>query len=648
MIDKIKKYIDKKIKEYTKKNKEKESKSFGLPEILNILMIVIMIDMTIYSVRTFVANSQNHKSEAYKLEKASKEIDYFKSSINKEIEKANIVYFIKDNKEIKVIIKDKNSSKLIKNIPELSISMNLEQELIKKGINYQWIVVKKTAVKPIILTFLTENFVLILIFAYLIYMLKESGALGNKDKFEVYLPKDIKGSLNDIIGYDDIKEEINHFEQMFKYKKKYKGYGIEDSYNMMFSGLAGTGKTKIATLLAKKLGLPIITTSGNLETGYVGGGAKVIKSLYKEAEKKALSNKFNACIVFIDEGQTLLKKRGQFKEKWADDTSNELLAHLDGIKTNTGIQIITIIASNFDESNLDLDEAMSRRFKKKIHFRSPNLDERKALIEHFLKKVSKKEKDIDIDNFAKILSGITPAIIETIIQEAGLIAINKKEKVNEKNLMKAFETILVGKSDRKTTKDKDKDRAIISTHEIGHFIVNYSNHMKRNNQDLGKTKDEMKVIKISSESISRVNALGYVLSENDDSLLTTLSEFEDEVKVLYGGVASEEIIYGKENITAGSANDIEKATKILKHMVQSCSMYNKSKVNLLDLNKASEDDSVNKIIEKSEELYTESIKIISENKELIIFLSDILIKRWVLSKEEIFTEIEKFNSLNKM
>jgi len=649
MFEKIKKYIDKKIKEFKKGKNDKNPKNFGLEEILNIFMVLLIIDMSIYSIRSYTAKQVEKNTMTYKLEHNATEIDYFTTSINKELDNAKIVYFIKNQKdEIKVIIKDKNDqNKLIKNIPALSISMNLEKELVNKNINYQWIKTKKENIQPILTTFIINHFVLILIFAYLIYMLKESGALGNKDKFDIYKPKDVKGSLKDIIGYDDIKEEISHFQQMFKYKKKYKGYGIEDSYNLMFSGPAGTGKTKIATLLAKELELPIIVASGNLETGYVGGGAKVIKSLYKEAGKRAISNKYNACIVFIDEGQNLLKKRGQYKEKWADDTSNELLAHLDGIKTTSGSQIITIIASNFDESNIDLDEAMSRRFKKKIHFRVPNLDERIDLINHFLKKVSKKEKNIKVDDFAKTLSGVTPAIIETIIQEAGLIAINNKEKVNEKNLMKAFETILVGKSDRKTTKGRDKDRKIISTHEIGHFIVNYINTMKLNNNDIDKTQEEMRVIKISSESISRANALGFVLSENNESLLTSLREFEDEVKVLYGGVAAEEVIYGKNNITAGSANDIEKATSILKHMIQTCSMYEKSKVNMSQLSKSAEEDSVQFIINKSEELYNESYNIIKANKDLIEYLSDVLIKKWVLSKDEIFKEIKHFNSLKK-
>lgn len=640
MLEKIKKYLQRKLKEYKKDKSEKE---VTMDLILNIVLTVLMLDASYYLFTKYSYNKKAMENPIYKLEQNATEIKTSDANFIKTLEEANYVYFVKSVKDIKILsVNDNNTTNIIKDVPELSISMNIEKKLVNKAVDYKWIKAEEEEFKPVIISFITNNILYILIFGYLIYMLKESGALGNRDKFEIYKPKDIEGLMRDIIGYEDIKEEISHFEQMFKYQKKYKGYGIEETFNLMFSGPAGTGKTKIATLLAKELELPILVSSGNLETGYVGGGAKVIKSLYKNAETQAKSNKNRACIVFIDEGQNLLKKRGVSREKWADDTNNELLAHLDGIKTNSNINIITIIASNFDESNIQLDEAMARRFKKKIHFRTPNLEERIELIKFFLRRVSssKKDKNMNIDNFAKSLSGITPAVIETIIQEAGMIAINNKEKINEDNLLKAFETILVGKSDRKTTKGKEKEREIISTHEIGHFIVNFCNTMKTNNGDIEKTKEDIKVIKISSESISRANALGYVLSENNESLLNSVKDFENEVRVLYGGVATEEVIFGKNNITAGSANDIEKATSILKYMYEKCSIYDDFKI---DFGQLKNDEEIrNNIVKKSSELYKETKEIVENNKDLIKYLSNVLLEKWVLSKDEIFAEIQKF------
>jgi cell division protease FtsH len=299
-----------------------------------------------------------------------------------------------------------------------------------------------------------------------------------------------------------------------------------------------------------------------------------------------------------------------------------------------------IIASNFNENNFEMDEAMARRFKKKIDFRLPNVEERAGMLEFFLKKVKKKDNDIDTLKLAKSMSGLSGAIIETIIQEAGQIAIREKENVNQKNIMKAFETILIGKSDRKTTKNKEKERKIISIHEMGHFIVDFAIKYKENNNDLKATKEKMNLIKISSESISRANALGFVLSETNDNLLMSISEIEKEIKSLFGGVASEEIVFGKNNITTGAKNDIEKVTRLLNHLINETSSYSYSKISYSVFKE--EKVNLEKVEEKSAELYKETLEIIRNNKDMIEYLSEILIDRWVLSKDEIFEEIEKY------
>jgi len=159
--------------------------------------------------------------------------------------------------------------------------------------------------------------------------------------------------------------------------------------------------------------------------------------------------------------------------------------------------------------------------------------------------------------------------------------------------------------------------------------------------DMAKTEEQMKVIKISSESISRANALGYVLSESDDILLHSIYALEKEVRILYGGVASEELIFGKENITTGSANDIQKITAILNHLFIETSAYSSAKLRLNDI------DMLKKVAYKEMEskataLYNETLEILKEEQELIEHLANILIERWVLSKEEIFEEIVKY------
>jgi cell division protease FtsH len=640
-------------KKIEKKLQETQTSKQHVPlkqKILLGISVLLILDMSIYLFSSIAKNNQE-ETELQKISKNLEEIDYFDSNNSAlgELLAADKVYLIvDDNLIVNVIFQEGNESKEIKNLPIYSITRSIEKELIKANINYQWIKQESSVPDFIILGFISEHALDLLFIGLILFMLKSSGMLMlGGDKFKVYKPKEIKGSMDDIIGYDDIKEEIHHLVDMLKNIALYSKYGIEDIFNIMFSGEQGTGKTTMAVQIAKKLEVPILVTTGNVETGYVAGGANVIKKIYAKANELALDNKYKTCVVFIDEAQNLLKKRGMSRDKWADDTPNELLTHLEGVKTINDVRIITIVASNFDESNMQLDEAMAARFKKKIHFRLPNEEEREALLEHFMKPVENKEENIELTKLAKAFSGTSPRTLQTIVQEASLLAIVKKETVNQEHLMKAFEVVMIGQSNRKTTKNKEKERHIISIHEIGHFLANFNQTLKENDFDIEKTKKEMKVIKISSESISRANALGYVLSESDDLLLHSINELEKEVRILYGGVASEELIFGKTNITTGSANDIEKITHILNHLFIETSAYSNAKLKLdnIDLLKK---EAYKKMEIKAENLYAETLKLLKEDTELIEHLALALIERWVLSKEEIFEEIIKYKETKEL
>ena len=646
LIEKIKKSdIYKKIE---KKLKEREPVSQNIPtkqKVLLVISVLLAFDLSFY-IANVIEKQNQEETELQKISKNMKEVDYFdmNESAVSELVTADKVFLIVDNElNVDVVYLEGNLTKGIHNLPIYSITRSIEKELIKANVNYQWIKKEESHANFPILHFVSEHALDLLFIGLIIFMLKSSGMmmLGGGDKFKVYKPKEIKGSMDDIIGYDDIKEEIHHLVDMLKNIALYSKYGIEDIFNIMFSGEQGTGKTTMAVQIAKRLEVPILVTTGNIETGFVGGGANVVKKIYAKANELAVENKFQTCIVFIDEAQNLLMKRGQSRDKWADDTPNELLTHLEGVKSINDVRIITIVASNFDESNMQLDEAMAARFKKKIHFRLPNEEEREALLEHFMKPVENKEENIDLSKLAKAFSQTSPRTLQTIVQEASLLAIVNQEKVNQEHLMKAFEVVMIGQSNRKTTKNKEKERHIISIHEIGHFLTNFKQTLKENEFDMEKTQKEMKVIKISSESISRANALGYVLSESDDLLLHSISELEKEVRILYGGVASEELIFGKQNITTGSANDIEKITHILNHLFVETSAYSTSKLKLDNIESLKK-VAYEKMEAKATELYKETLEILQDDQDLIQHLANELIERWVLSKEEMFEEIRKF------
>lgn len=645
LIKKVKNIRESKLyKKVEKKLSDEFAKPISLKQkLLMIVLIILSIDLSLYL--SSAINLYNSEETALqKISKNIKELNYFDSndSAVDELLKADKVFFIFDDElNVDVLFQEGNLSREIKNLPIFSITRSIEKELIKANINYQWIKKEDNHPHFIILEFIGKHILDILLIGLIIFMLQSTGMMLNGDKFKVYRPKEIKGSMDDIIGYEDIKEEVQHLVDMLKNVALYSKYGIEDIFNIMFSGEQGTGKTTMAVQIAKKLNVPILVTTGNIETGFVGGGAKVIKSIYAKANELAEENEFYTCIVFIDEAQNLLMKRGQSREKWADDTPNELLTHLEGVKTIKGVRIITIVASNFNESNMLLDDAMSARFKKKIHFRLPNEEEREELLKYFLGKVESKEENIDIKRLAKAFSMTSPRTIQTIIQESALLAIAKEKRVTHEDLMKAFEIVMIGKTDRKTTKNREKERHIISIHEIGHFMVDFKQSMEENGQDIERVKENMKVIKISSETISRANALGYVLTESNDILLNSIVELEKEIKILYGGVASEELIFGKREITTGSANDIEKITKILNHLFIETSAYSQAKLKLDNIDSLKE-IAYKEMEDKAITLYKESLELLRDEQELIKHLANILIDKWVLSKDEIFEEIIKY------
>ena len=580
---------------------------------------------------------------------------------NKSIEHINItelignlgkesrVYILKDqvkeSNRYNVVAQNEKKTMVAMHIPSLSMAFALEPKLIEKGVEYKWI---KKSEKPKTLTskLFSVQIMSLLVLASLVFiLLHTSGIKLFQKNFNVKRPKEIEGDFDDLVGYEDIKNEAKQLLDIISHSDQFAKYGIKETFNILFSGKAGTGKSKFALYLAKELDIPIISSTGSLDEMYVGSGARKIRDLFKEANKLANESKKKSCILFIDEGQNLLRKRGESREKWSDDTPNELLAHLDGVEKEGDNNVIVIIASNFHDHNLEMDEAMLRRFKKKIHFREPNLEERKEILVHYLAKVQYKEEKIDISYLAKNMSGMTPAIIESVVNEAGLMALKDEKQVGTEILLKAFERIVVGQSSREVTHGQEKTREIISIHEMGHFLIEYHRALELADNDLPKAKELTRILKISSESVSQIGALGYALRESDEvSRLQSIDEFEWDIRQLYGGVAAEQTVFGEMGITLGSSDDIEKVTKLLEHMVIKNNVYGNAKINYQILNK--KEEKLETVEKKSEELYNESLKIISIHKDLLQALAAHLINEWVMTKDEIFDFIEKFNKKN--
>lgn len=457
-------------------------------------------------------------------------------------------------------------------------------------------------------------------------------------------PSSITGSIDDLVGMGDIKTEVAQIKDQYERRAEYAEYGISKPFNVMFSGPAGTGKTKLASYLAKELRIPILFHSAaNLETGYVGGGSNTLSRIVAMAKRR------RRCIVFLDEAQDLFMKRGG-RRKFDDDTANMLLAVLDGVRSQGDTEIIWIVASNFNSETMEMDEAMLRRFQMKVDFRLPNREERLAIIQHYLSlRADKVLPDLDLRHLVAITEGRSPADLETIVNQAGITAVRAGEMIGTDTLMQAAERVLVGNVNAETTDERDRDRRIIAVHEWGHFLVDFEYERQRTQGNWEQILADMKTIKISLRANPRSNALGFVFHKQGVNLLKTKGDIEHDIRVLLGGMANEELFFGEDGTTNGAHNDISRVTKLLYHAVAEMGMYRKTRLNFGALSPDRQgagsglDEETRTIMEaQSERLYRETKEMLARHKALTEHLVGKLLEAGEMSLSDALQEIRSF------
>ena len=459
-------------------------------------------------------------------------------------------------------------------------------------------------------------------------------------------PGQVHGSIDDLVGMDDIKAEVAQIKDQYQRRAEYAEYGISKPFNVMFSGPAGTGKTKLASYLAKELRLPILFHSAsNLETGFVAGGSNTLSRIIAMAKRR------KRCIVFLDEAQDLFMKRGG-RRKFDDDTANTLLSVLDGVRSRNAAEIIWIVASNFNSETMQMDEAMLRRFQMKVDFRMPNREERLAIIGHYLgQRADKVLPNLDLRHLVEVTEGRSPADLETIVNQSGITAVQAGEMIGADTLMQAAERVLVGNVNTHTTKERERDRRIIAVHEWGHFLVDLEHERQLANGNWEQVLADMKTIKISLKANARTNALGFVFHKQAANLLKTKGDIEHDVRVLLGGMANEELFFGEEGTTNGAHNDITRVTQLLHHAVGEMGMYRKTRLNFGALAQDSRgggrevDEETRSIMEaQSERLYGETMAVLARFKLLTEHLVGKLLEAGEMSLNDALFEIRSFEA----
>jgi cell division protease FtsH len=342
-------------------------------------------------------------------------------------------------------------------------------------------------------------------------------------------------------------------------------------------------------------------------------------------------------------------KRGG-RRKFDDDTANTLLSVLDGVRSRHPAEIIWIVASNFNSETMQMDPAMLRRFQMKVDFRMPNREERLAIIGHYLgQRAGKVLPGLDLRHLVAVTEGRSPADLETIVNQAGITAVQAGGMIGADTLMQAAERMLVGNVNTSTTKERERDRRIIAVHEWGHFLVDLEHERKLANDDWEQILTETKTIKISLKANPRNNALGFVFHKQGVNLLKTKGDIEHDVRVLLGGMANEELFFGEDGTTNGAHNDITRVTELLHHAVGEMGMYRKTRLNFGALARDRQggghevDEETRSIMEaQSRRLYGETKAVLVRLKPLTEHLVARLLEAGEMTLHEALFEIRKF------
>ena len=449
-----------------------------------------------------------------------------------------------------------------------------------------------------------------------------------KSNAKVYVPAQTGKTFADVAGEDEAKEALQEIVDFLHNPQKYEAIGAQMPKGALLVGPPGTGKTLLAKAVAGEANVPFFSMSGSeFVEMFVGAGAARVRDLFAQAQEKA------PCIVFIDEIDTIGKKRDNGMMGGNDEreqTLNQLLTEMDGFDGKKGVVILA--ATNRPET---LDPALLRpgRFDRRIPVELPDLAGREAIL-----KVHSQNKqmspNIDYKVIARATAGASGAELANIVNEAALRAVRSgRAQVEQADLEESVETVIAGYQ-RKGAVVSEKDKKIVSYHEIGHALV------------AAMQKHSAPVHKITI--VPRTSgALGYTMQvEEQETLLMSKEEILDKITTYTGGRVAEELIFG--SITSGASNDIEQATKLARAMITRLGMSDNFGMMALetvgnqylggDASLACSEQTAAKIDEEVRQViaqcYDKAKQILSENMPKLHELAEYLLERETITGEE--------------
>ncbi len=537
-------------------------------------------------------------------------------------------------------VEDKKGKTYYARVPAniLGANPDLADKLVERGIDVDVIAQPNNGFWAGVFS----NFLVpLLLFGFFIFLLRGAGGGGpmafGKSRAKL-MDRNINITFEDVAGIDESKKELEEIVDFLKNADKYKALGAKIPKGIMLFGPPGCGKTLLAKAVAGEAGVPFFSISGSdFVEMFVGVGASRVRDLFEQAKKNA------PCIVFIDEIDAVGRQRSGMSGGGNDEreqTLNQLLVEMDGFQPNSGI--IVLAATNRPDV---LDKALLRpgRFDRKVVIDHPDLSGRNKILQVHSRGKPIAE-DVDLMVLARRTPGFSGADLSNLINEAAIMAAREGRKdVSRQDLDEAIDKVAIG-PERKSKIIKPKDQVQTAIHEIGHTLANI----------YAQSSNEFHKVTI----IPRGMALGLTWStEEEYKVSVSEKQLRAEMKTLLAGRAAEELIFGRENVTTGASNDMERCTAIARAMVTQWGMnsglglvtygerqgseflgQNFMSKNYSEDYAAKIDTEVRELVQA---LYEETKALLKEHKEELLGLSQLLLQKETLERAEVFDLIEQ-------
>lgn len=524
--------------------------------------------------------------------------------------------------------------------PTLESYMATTTDLKTEGLNLEKVSLqyKPQSSTSSILVAVGETVIPIAIISLLLFwMLRSAQGQGNqalsfgKSRARLYGNEKEKVNFSSVAGSNEAKQDLQEIVEFLRYPKKFESVGARIPKGVLLIGPPGTGKTMLARAVAGEANVPFFSISGSeFVEMFVGVGASRVRDLFAKAKKNA------PCIIFIDEIDAVGRRRGSGMGGGHDEreqTLNQILVEMDGFEQGTNV--IVLAATNRSDV---LDPALLRpgRFDRRVNIDLPDRKDREAILKvHFEKKPL--AKNVDLDSLAAKSAGSSGADLANIANESAIIAARKNHtEISQDDVTNAFEKVAIG-PERKSKIMSDKEKELTAYHEAGHAIVGHV------------LPDSDMVHKVTIIPRGGTGGVTWFIPPDDKSYHSII-EYKDVLARMLGGRVAEEVIYGRDRVTTGAGNDLQKAAELARDMIVNQGMGSKLRDQVFHLDEGMmidrlvhereySDETAKIIDDEVENLITEAARratlVIKGNKAKLELLKDRLLEKETIEADEV-------------